>query len=303
MALSQRLDLRQSQSLVMTPQLQQAIKLLQLSNLELNDYVERELEQNPLLERDESDPDGTAPAEAPAAPVEQATTQTLDKSKTEFDGDDANVWQAESGAEGEGMVDYGGDPEAWKSSSSGRFDADDLPGLEETLRQGITLREHLIEQVNCDLEIGLERAIGLFMIDLLDDAGYLAAEPAQIAAMLGTTEARVLEVLAKVQNFEPTGIFARNLAECLAIQLRELKRLDPCMQALLDNLPLLAARDLAQLKRACAVDAEDLAEMIAEIRALSPKPGWTFDGRACPAGRARHPDARAAKRRLAARAQ
>jgi RNA polymerase sigma-54 factor len=175
-------------------------------------------------------------------------------------------------------MDYGGDPEAWKSTGNGRADTDDLPGLEQTLSQGITLREHLVSQVNCDLDDPADRMIGLFLVELLDDAGYLTADLEHAAATLGTSIDHVERVLAVLQRFDPCGIFARNLADCLAIQLRDRGRLDPCMKALLDNLPLVASRDMAQLKRICGVDAEDLTDMVAEIRTLSPKPGWMFDG-------------------------
>jgi len=282
MALSQRLDLRQTQSLVMTPQLQQAIKLLQLSNLELLDFVETELEQNPLLERDERDPEapmipetGPNAVEAPAAPAE--AVQALDGASS-FEGDDKDSWAAASGAEGQGEVDYAGDADAWKTRSGGSGEGGDLPGLEETLRQGITLREHLVGQLNCDIDDPVDRMIGLFMIDLVDDAGYLTADLAEIAKTLGCTIEQAESVLQRLQRFDPSGIFARNLAECLAIQLRERQRLDPCMQRLLDHLPMLAARDVAGLMRICGADAEDLTEMVGEIKALNPKPGLAFDG-------------------------
>jgi RNA polymerase sigma-54 factor len=284
MALSQRLDLRQTQSLVMTPQLQQAIKLLQLSNLELVDYVELELEQNPLLERDDHDPEtpvapeagGDAVATEPvAAPAE--AVQALDGASS-FDGDDKDAWNAASGAEGQGEVDYAGDAEAWKTRSAGAGDGGDLPGLEETLRQDVTLREHLVGQLNCDIDDPADRLIGLFMIDLVDDAGYLTAELSDIAATLGCSVEQAEVVLQRLQRFDPSGIFARNLKECLAIQLRERQRLDPCMQRLLDHLPLLAARDIGGLLRICNADAEDLSQMVAEIKALNPKPGLAFDG-------------------------
>jgi RNA polymerase sigma-54 factor len=283
MALSQRLDLRQTQSLVMTPQLQQAIKLLQLSNLELIDYVELELEQNPLLERDDSDPDapmipesGPTVTEAPPAPVE--AVQALDGASS-FEGEDKDAWAAASGADGQGETDYAGDAEAWKSQNSGSgASGGDLPGLEETLRQDVTLREHLVGQLNCDIDDPVERMIGLFMIDLVDDAGYLTTDLAEIAASLGCPTEQVEAVLQRLQRFDPSGIFARSLAECLAIQLRERQRLDPCMQRMLDHLPLLAARDIGALMRVCGADAEDLAQMVSEIKALNPKPGLAFDG-------------------------
>jgi RNA polymerase sigma-54 factor len=284
MALSQRLDLRQTQSLVMTPQLQQAIKLLQLSNLELVDYVEQELEQNPLLERDDNDPETPVAPDAggdsvAAEPVPEApeAVQALDGASS-FDGDDKDAWTAASGAEGQGELDYAGDAEAWKSRSAAGSDGGDLPGLEETLRQSVTLREHLVGQLNCDLDDPADRMIGLFMIDLVDDAGYLTTELSDIATTLGCTVEQAEAVLQRLQRFDPSGIFARNLKECLGIQLRERQRLDPCMQRLLDHLPLLAARDIGGLMRICNADAEDLAQMVAEIKALNPKPGLAFDG-------------------------
>ena len=281
MALSQRLDLRQSQSLVMTPQLQQAIKLLQLSNLELSDFVEQELEQNPLLERDESDPEPAIAADAPngaeAAPEIADKPATALDGEQSFGGEDADLWNASAGTEGEGAIDYTGDADAWKTPST-RAGGDDLPGLEETLRQDITLREHLAGQLNCDLEEPAERMIGLFLIDLVDEAGYLTADLNEVAATLGTDLATVEAVLARLQRFDPVGIFARNLAECLAIQLKELGRFDPCMEKLVANLPLLANREIGALMRVCGADAEDLAQMVAEIKALNPKPGLAFDG-------------------------
>ena len=281
MALSQRLDLRQSQSLVMTPQLQQAIKLLQLSNLELSDYVEQELEQNPLLERDESDPEPMIAADAPngaeaASAIEDKPATALDGEQS-FGGEDADLWHASAGTEGEGAVDYAGDADAWKTRNT-RVGDDDMPGLEETLRQDITLREHLVSQLNCDIEEPAERMIGLFLIDLVDDAGYLTADLVEVAATLGADPAQVEAVLARLQRFDPVGIFARDLAECLAIQLREQQRFDPCMEKLVANLPLLANREIGALMRICGVDSEDLAQMVGEIKALNPKPGLAFDG-------------------------
>ena len=266
----------------MTPQLQQAIKLLQLSNLELSDFVEQELEQNPLLERDEVDPEPMIATDAPNG-VEASTTMVEDKPTTALDGeqsfggDDADMWQASAGTEGEGANDYAGDADAWKTPST-RMGDDDMPGLEETLRQDITLRDHLVGQLNCDIEEPAERMIGLFLIDLVDDAGYLTADLAEVAETLGAEIAAVEAVLMRLQRFDPVGIFARNLAECLAIQLKERQRFDPCMEKLIGNLPLLAGREIAALMRICGVDAEDLSQMVGEIKALNPKPGLAFDG-------------------------
>jgi RNA polymerase sigma-54 factor len=280
MAISQRMDLRQSQSLVMTPQLQQAIKLLELSNLELNAYVEEQLESNPLLER-ESDAtnEAEALAEPPAAIAEDGplpdTAAVADGRADSPDAstDDAaydNLWQSED-AGTTLLGDRGG--------TGGRSDFSvDERSLEETLTRPPDLRQHLTTQLQLDIPDPVERMIGLQLIDMLDEAGYLRGELEGVATMLGCTVPAVETVLAKLQRCEPAGIFARNLAECLALQLAERNRLDPAMRALLDHLDLLARGDRARLLEVCGVDAEDLAEMIGEIRALDPKPALAFDG-------------------------
>jgi RNA polymerase sigma-54 factor len=269
MALSQRLDLRQSQALVMTPQLQQAIKLLQLSNVELATYVEGELEQNPLLERDDSGGEDAveAPPPAPepaAAPGENTPEEALE------------AWHEIAGSEGEGNLDFAGDPGAWKSSGP-RPEGDDLPGLDQTLARPTTLREYLLAQLAEEVKDPADRVIGAHLVDQIDEAGYLMVELPFVAELMGCDVVRVEHVLSQLQRFDPPGIFARNLAECLAIQLKARDRYDPAMQLLIENLPLLAHRDAAQLLKLCHVDSADLSEMVAEIRALDPKPGLLFD--------------------------
>ena len=265
MALFQRLDLRQTQALVMTPQLQQAIKLLQLSNMELSAFIESELEQNPLLERDD------APAEGPAE-AETAAAETAEE------GEEVARWQEEAGAEGDGNLDLAGDPAAWQSSRTARpAPGEGLPGLDQTLSRPITLRDHLLAQLSLDVADPVDRVIGTHLVDMVDDAGYLQGELADVAQRLDCEVGRVEATLALLQRFDPPGIFARDLAECLALQLLDRDRLDPAMRALIDNLPLLASRDAAALMRLCGVDAEDLAQMVAELKALNPKPGLAFD--------------------------
>ncbi|MGH7035881.1 MAG: RNA polymerase factor sigma-54 [Stellaceae bacterium] len=269
MALSQRLDLRQSQALVMTPQLQQAIKLLQLSNIELASYVEGEIEQNPLLERDEG-PAEDAAETTPAAPEPASLNEPAREEQIES-------WDAVAGAEGEGKLDLAGDPSAWKTSAS-RPENGDLPGLDQTLARATTLREHLLAQLAEEVRNPADRVIGAYLVDQIDEAGYLAIEVPAAAEVLGCVPDRIERVLAQLQRFDPAGIFARDLAECLAIQLKERNRYDPAMQALVEHLPLVASRNIAQLQKLCGVDAADLAEMVQELRALDPKPGLAFDG-------------------------
>jgi RNA polymerase sigma-54 factor len=268
MALSQRLDLRQTQALVMTPQLQQAIKLLQLSNMELSAFIETELEQNPLLERDDAPLDGAAetPASEEVAPA------------TDEDGEER--WREAAGTEGEGNLDLAGDPAAWRApaaSGSGGSGGGDLPGLDQTLSRPLTLREHLLAQLSVDIADPVDRVIGTHLIEMTDDAGYLQGDLADVAERLDCDVAHVAATLATLQHFDPPGVFARDLAECLTLQLKDRDRFDPAMQALIANLPLLAGRDAAALRQLCGVDAEDLTDMVAELRALNPKPGLAFD--------------------------
>ncbi len=278
MALAQRLEMRQGQSLVMTPQLQQAIKLLQLSNLELADYVTQELERNPLLERDESQ---NAPAEDPAVREETSTAgETLDTALAREDfsrAEDMDVARDDLYSGAEGPSDGHSQPLTdWTTVKSGpRIDGDDS-ALEGALSQAATLKDHLLDQLSIAALDAEKRLIAAAIIDVVDEAGYCRADLEEMAARLGTTNEGLHEVLAVVQGFEPTGVAARDLAECLELQLKELGRLDPVMQCFLKNLDLVARRDISGLCAACGVDAEDITDMIAEIRALTPKPGLAF---------------------------
>jgi RNA polymerase sigma-54 factor len=285
MALTPRLELRQGQSLVMTPQLQQAIKLLQMSNLELQTYVESELEKNPLLERDEK---REAPAaEAPAAaeaPEERdvasafkdgaSTSEKLATLGTDLD----NVYQGESRADAANRSAMAQGDSGWASLKSSRavsLDQDDLD-FGATLTRETTLAEHLTEQLMLAVANPADRLIGQNLIGMVNEAGYLTADTAQVAEMLGTDVAHVERVLAVLQGFDPAGVFARDLKECLKLQLKELDRLDPAMMVLVDHLDLVAKRDFAALKTLCRLDADDIRDMIAELRRLNPKPGHIF---------------------------
>lgn len=279
MAMGPRLDLRQSQSLVMTPQLRQAIKLLQFSNIEVAAFVEEELERNPLLERDEradtppaerAAPDQIAPlAEAPADSATLADAATLPSQAAEpLDAVHADSYDAGGPADG-GPLAYG-------RGGDGSF-ADDERSIEDMAESPRSLREHLGEQLRLNFADPVDRLIGTHLIALLSPAGRLTAEPADIAAAMGLTLERVEAVRARMMRFDPVGMFARSLAECLGAQLAERNRLDPAMATLLDHLELLARRDLRRLMALCGVDGEDLTEMIGEIRALDPKPGALFD--------------------------
>jgi RNA polymerase sigma-54 factor len=280
MALGQRLEIRQGQSLVMTPQLQQAIKLLQLSNIELAEYCEAELEKNPLLERDESRPrepeQETVEREAPSERADQSLAREdfskvteLDRSAHENMYDDGDPAPTPAAPAGQPLADW------TNLRSSNRFEGDEDP-LESTLAGGGTLKDHLEDQVAIAALTPDDRMICLALIDAVDEAGYLRADLGEIATRLGTEVEDVEAVLGVLQGFDPVGVGARDLAECLALQLKAKDRLDPVMATFLTRLDLLARRDTAALAATCGVDAEDVADMIAEIRALNPKPGLAF---------------------------
>ncbi len=282
MSIVPRLDLRQSQTLVMTPQLRQAIKLLQFSNIEVASFVEEELERNPLLERDESGdappleqaaPDQTVFRDAaPADAVEAANAGTLpSESGAPLDTDNAETYDAGGVADGAGSLGRidgrGGDP---------GFETDER-GIDELEDGRHSLREYLGEQLRLSFTDPVDRMVGAHLIALLCPAGRLTAEPAALAAAMGLPLERVEDVRGRMMRFDPPGLFARDLKECLAAQLADRDRLDPAMRVLLDNLELLARRETRKLMALCGVDSEDLADMIGEIRALDPKPGATWD--------------------------
>ncbi len=297
MAIGPRLDQRQSQSLVMTPQLQQAIKLLQLNNMELAEYVERELERNPLLERDESErepleierretaapeADGGGPGAAPEAAIDaDEPLQTMDLSndaaptlEADIDAEMQNLYTNDSVTEAAPEVQTDMSFNV-SGAGGGGFDGEP-PGLQQTLAASKSLREHLAEQIGMALTLPRERLIARDMLENVDDAGYLTAELSDIAARLSVAYDDVDDVLHVLQSLEPAGVFSRSLEECLATQLRERDRYDPAMAAMVENLDLVAKHDWRALREVCGVDDEDLRDMLAELRALQPKPGAMF---------------------------
>ncbi|MGH6778007.1 MAG: RNA polymerase factor sigma-54 [Bradyrhizobium sp.] len=306
MALTQRLEFRQSQSLVMTPQLMQAIKLLQLSNLDLSAFVEEELERNPLLERaGEADarPGEPGAEQASFSDPEQGAARdedfTSDQAGTSADGFEpaAEEWMnrdlgtraeieqaldtrldnlfSEEPAESAARNAQDAAPTAYTEWGGGASN-DDEYNLEAFVAAEVRLADHLAEQLAVAFSSPAERMIGQYLIDLVDEAGYLPPDLGQASERLGAGPESVAAVLSMLQTFDPPGVCARSLSECLAIQLRELDRYDPAMQALVEHLDLLARRDIAALRKVCGVDDEDIVEMISEIRRLDPKPGLKF---------------------------
>jgi len=285
MALSAKLMMRQGQAMVLTPQLVQAIKLLEMPNLELRQFIENEFVSNPLLERaqegDEREEAGAEPpglAEASAAPGDWAgEALETDAGRlamglgTEVD----NAFDIDRSAPPPSAPVDALSAQAWTGLGASH-DATDAPDLEAYAAESVSLRGYIERQVAILFPSPAERIIGAALIDGLDEAGYFVGSLAEIAERLGASVERVERALERVQTLEPTGVFARSLAECLALQLRERDRFDPAMQALIDNLPALAKRNFTLLSRVCGVDDDDLGDMIAEIRRLEPKPGRAF---------------------------
>jgi len=280
MALTPRLEVRQSQSLTLTPQLMQSIRLLQLSHLELNAFVEAELLRNPLLEREDgAEPADTEASELPERPAElNAAEDTVDYSEriqsadsiaSGYDTEVENVFPEQAGP------DRQSDTQPWNErGGSGEGEAADI---DQFVASRPSLSDHLSAQAGLIIADPAERLIAQFLIDSLNEAGYLAVELETVADQLGAPLEQVEAVLHRLQSCDPVGVFARDVRECLAIQLREKDRLDPMMQRLLDNLDLIAAHDMVALMRAVGADREDLADMLGELRELDPRPGRAFE--------------------------
>lgn len=268
MALGPRLDLRVHQTLVLSPQLQAAIRLLALSNVELASELASELEKNPILEAaDEGEAfDAVEPAPDPVA--HDAPTAGDGLVATEERPDDSpDVDLAEERFHHDGCTD----------GPRTAADPDDGNGIDELTAADESLVAFLSRQAEARLS-GTALAIALAIVGVIDEAGYLSEPLDELAERLGIPLADAERVLGVVQSFEPTGVGARSLGECIALQAKERDRLDPCMATLLAHLDLVARGDLAQLRRLCDVDAEDLADMLRELRSYDPKPGLKVGG-------------------------
>ncbi|MEL4068654.1 RNA polymerase factor sigma-54 [Ochrobactrum sp. GPK 3] len=304
MALSPKLDFRQSQSLVMTPQLMQSIKLLQMTHLELEHFLDLEIEKNPLLDRIEAANDDFAGADAARdddrssasgdptddrqseedGPFDEGQADwfktdapdAAENLSTTFDSSLENIFPDDPGRYDEINPDLAAQ---WKSSTLDAYSSGSGGGydLDQVTASRVSLADFVGEQIALTFSQTSDRFIAMALADALDESGYLRVDIIGLAQNLGVETAQVERVLAVMQSFDPPGIFARDLRECLAIQLRLKDRFDPAMAALVDNLDLLARRDFATLKKLCGVDQADILDMLSEIRTLDPKPGALFE--------------------------
>lgn len=285
MAPTQRLDIRQSQSMVMTPQLQQSIKLLQMTNIELVNYLDQELEKNPFLEEADSS--------------EDASQEEVNTENVKSDGDDSTLFDSAEAApekekplvEGEDQSDVWDDGAVSSavyegnetlsyanvgSGSSSHSSSETATSFDEYTESEVSLRDHIHDQIQIEIHDPAERIIALYLSEQLDESGYLTINMDEVAAKLRCKSSLIEKVIETLQGFDPSGIFARDLAECLAIQLKDRNHYDPAIELLLRNLDVLAEGNLKALQKRCDVSEEDLQDMIREIRTLNPKPALGF---------------------------
>jgi RNA polymerase sigma-54 factor len=266
-----KLELRQGQTLVMTPQLQQAIKLLQMSNADLQAFVDSELERNPLIERDEGGPaprqdSGTSsPAALAGEPAPRSREAGAERGSALNEGDPGAV----AGAPDSGWTTH-------VPGSSGSLGRNNVGGVETAIACETSLHDHLTLQLNLALSEPADRLIGAYLAGMVDERGYLGGDIDMVAEQLGAATADVERVLAIMQDFDPPGVMARDLKECLVLQLKERGRYDPAMAVFVEHLDLVARRDYAALGTLCGVDLEDIREMARETRSLNPRPGNGF---------------------------
>jgi RNA polymerase sigma-54 factor len=261
MQLDTRLNLKLTQKLVMTPQLQQAIKLLQLSKLELIQSIHLELMENPVLEEDVQEL--TAEEKALSQNREGESEELVQRNEDEFD------WQHYlNDSMGTGY-------EAYEPYS----DNGDTPSYENTLSRKPTLSEHLVWQLNLSRGSEERKGIAEYIIGNLDGDGYLRVTNEELAAMTGTTEEKVLEALELVQSFDPVGVAARDLKECLLLQVRQLETGTPLVETIIEEyLPQLQKKDFATIARKVGIEADEVAVAARVIENLEPKPGRSFGG-------------------------
>lgn len=262
MALAPKLEIKQTQSLKLTPQLRQAISLLQMTNLELSEFVEQELSSNPLLEREDD--------------ILQSSEENLSEAETEEEF--INDFDEQSSFD-----DFGSDTEGYNSFENADWSNyrqakahinadDDFDYISERLQSEKSLFDIIKEQIDLYFKDNREKIYAFILLEHLDASGYFTADLATIATKLKISISKLQKILNKMKQFEPSGIFAQNLAECLKIQLEDLGELSPSMQMLLDNLPLLAEQKYDKLCQLCDCKPEQIKSMVSKIKKLNPKP-------------------------------
>ncbi len=274
-----RMDLRNAQQMVMTPQLQAAINLLTMTNLELSTYIEEQLAANPFLEKVEGSGSGT---EAPeGAPASDLTAQPNDVREAFSATPDAPARSEEpevtDGVYEDGPAYHDSDAYAGTGSGGSSDFSEDEREFDATLSKPVTLRDHLNEQIAVTFTDPRDAALAGVLADALDESGYLRQDPDDLAENLKVSPERLENVLNTLKCLDPTGVFARDLSECLALQLQEQGEWDDAWEKLLANLNLLAGHELKKLAQACGLDADELKERVTHLKTLNPKPASSFE--------------------------
>lgn len=274
--IKQSLQVKQTQNLALTQQMQQSLKILQLSNMELSEYLNAELEKNPLLERSESDENQQAvdyPNDEMENNYESHASENIDAfSATNNSNTDSNILdhnQNDNWASNE--RDF-----AYNSEASNKMEL-----LEKAYSNEKNLREHLIEQINLDLSSSSEKIIAYNLLDLLDERGFvpqhkLDEELPQICEKLNCNQSDALKTLEKLKSLDPQGVFCKDYKEFFKLQLAEQDRLDKTMEKFIDYIELLSKGELTKLKKICRVDKEEINLMIEEVKRLNINPASDF---------------------------
>ena len=266
-----RLDLRLSQKLVMTPQLQQAIKLLQLSRLELQEALTQQLEENPMLEEASSELDEASDAEL---------------GPTEDNGASSKAEESDAPEEGVGpdrdelltsWDDYFDDDRKWGDIEAPRSARDEGPSLDQTTVKSASLEEHLLWQLVLSPLDSTDQEMGRAIIGNLDEDGYLRVPLEDLAAAQGTSLAQAAHVLSVIQGFDPLGVAARDLKECLLSQVEQLGLSGSLVEAIIrHHLPDLERKRYPAIAKALGASLEAVAHATRVIEGLEPKPGRPF---------------------------
>lgn len=273
MSLTPKLEIKQTPTLLLTPELRQAINLLQMNNIELNEVIEQELASNPLLEREDEYLTDTDT-------ISSDTTDELSQSdkEEEITIDSEFVNEFDDFGSDTTDLEYFESPswEDYNQSKTKLQDDDNFDYFEKKLSQKESLSSLLDKQINLTFFNFSDRLLARLLSEQLDDAGYFCGNISETANKLSTTPQRLRLILDKLKQFEPSGIFAENLSECLKIQLADKKELSPKMEILLDNLPLLADKKLKSLSLLCQCDISELTSLINKIKSLNPKPTASY---------------------------
>jgi len=243
MQFNQRLNIKHSQSIVMTPQLRQAIKLLQFSNLELSNYIDEEIEKNPFLERKEN----------------HNNLEVSRDSISEESNEAEHRWDSIS------------------KNKSNTFQYDELSNIEDRIPEAKkNLRSYLMDQILLEIPKGEERKVAILFLDLIEPSGWINIDIDIFAEKNNILKETAWNVLKKLQRLEPTGVFARNLGECLRIQLKEKNLLNKSNYKLTENLELLAKGEIKKLCKIISINEQNLSKEINAIKKLNPKPAEEF---------------------------